>query len=93
MFITYMYILWVSLAALGLASDLGTKRQLLNSCSHPNEPFCCTRIKVTVYADEDDTVGHEVYDDKCTVNRRIGCSARRDIADYFAQVHQLWRQL
>jgi hypothetical protein len=70
------YLLLACLAALGLATNMEMKRQILSSCSRPNEPFCCARTKVTVYAGEDDGEGREVYDDECMYARRIVCSVQ-----------------
>lgn len=66
------HLLWANLAAFGLASNLETKRQILNLCSRPYEPFCCLRKKITI-PDNGSGVGpSEVYDDKCThISRNI----------------------
>ena len=80
------YLLLASLAALGLPTDTEMKRQILSSCSRPNEPFCCTRSEVAVHDGEDDSEGRQAYVDECMYTRRNALFDSE--ADRCNQAHQ-----
>jgi hypothetical protein len=59
------YFLWANLATLGLANNVETKRQILNLCTRPYEPFCCLRTQITIPDNGSGAGPSKLYDDKC----------------------------